>query len=201
MNKSIKLIADSITRKGFIETVVHGFKNLIDKLFSQIKIFILKIRGYGIDYSVLLRGNNFFFQSTKRAVNISNNTIIGNNTRISAGGNGKVYIGENVLIDDCTFIMAHEKITIGKNTKIAAFCFITDFNHKYKDKNLHLVDQGYDTKPVLIGENVWIGTHSIILPGVNIGNRSVVGAGSVVTKDIPANSVAVGNPAKVIKHI
>ncbi len=197
----MNLIYDSINRKGMIETIIHGLKNLLDKLLSLAKITFLKLRLYKIDYSVLLRGNNFFFQSTKRAVNISKNTIIGKNTRISAGGNGKVYIGESVLIDDCTFIMAHEKIVIGKNTKIAAFCFITDFNHKYTDIKKTVKEQGYETKPVTIGENVWVGTHVVILPGVTIANRSVIGAGSVVTKNIPPNSVAVGNPARVIKHI
>lgn len=201
MDKYIKKIIKIISRKGALETFLYALKILLDKSTSLFKITFLKLRGYNVNYSLLLKGNNFFFQSTKYAVNISKNTVIGKNTRISAGDNGKVYIGENVLIDDCTFIMAHEKITIGKNTKVAAFCFITDFNHKYQDKNLRLVDQGYNTNPVKIGENVWIGTHSIILPGVTIGDRAVIGAGSVVTKDIPANSVAVGNPAKVIRKI
>lgn len=201
MKKYIKQIIEIISRKGALETFIFALKIFLDKLASLFKITFLKLRGYNINYSVLLKGNNFFFQSTKHAINIYKHVIIGKNTRISGGDKGKVYIGENVLIDDCTFIMAHEKIKIGKNTKIAAFCFITDFNHKYQDKNLSVVDQGYETKPVLIGENVWIGTHVIILPGVTIGDRAVIGAGSVVTKDVPANSVAVGNPARVIKHI
>ena len=58
-----------------------------------------------------------------------------------------------------------------------------------------------EIKSVIIGKNVWIGTHAVILPGVTIGDRAVIGAGSIVTKDVPANSVAVGNPAKVIKNI
>lgn len=187
--------------KGTLETIIYGSKQLFDRSISHIKIFFLRMRGYDIDSSVLLRGNNFFFQSTKHAVNISKNTVIGKGTRISGGGKGKIYIRENVLIDDCTFIMAHEKIEIGKNTKIAAFCFITDFNHKFDDQTKILAEQGYATKPTIIGNNVWIGTHSIVLSGVTIGERAVIGAGSVVTKDVPAYSVAVGNPAKVIKKI
>lgn len=171
------------------------------RLLSILKIAILNIRGYRIDYSVTLRGGNTFFQSVKDAINISNNSIIGRNTRISSGEDGKVFIAENVLVDDYTFIMAHESISIGKNTKIAAFCFITDFNHRFDDKKLSIVKQGYVVKPVLIGENVWIGTHCVILPGVTIGDRVVIGAGSIVTKNLPSNSVAVGNPARVIKHI
>ncbi len=60
---------------------------------------------------------------------------------------------------------------------------------------------GYTSKPVKIGKYVWIGANVVILPGVEIGDNAVIGAGAIITKNIPANSVAVGNPAKVIKKI
>ena len=197
----IKKVIKTTLKKGMTETLSFALKIFSDKILSIIKITFLKVRGYDIDYSVLLRGHNFFFQSTKHAICINSGTTIGQNTRISGGGDGKIYIDKNVLIDDFTYIMAHGKITIGKNTKIAAFCFITDFNHIFKNTKLSLVSQGYETRPVIVGENVWIGTHVVVLPGVKIGNRAVIGAGSVVTKDVPANSVAVGNPARVIQKI
>jgi acetyltransferase-like isoleucine patch superfamily enzyme len=191
----------TIQNKGLLETFVYGLQILFLKISSICKIFFLRFRGYNIDYSVLIRGNVFFFQSTKKAIIIAHNSILGKHTRISGGGKGKVTIGSNVLVDDFTYIMAHEKIEIGKDTKIAAFCFITDFNHKYEDRRKPLVSQGYETKPVYIGNNVWIGTHVVVLPGVTIGNGSVIGAGSVVTKNIPSHSIAVGNPARVIKSV
>lgn len=191
-------IISAIRRKGFIESVLYGSAESMHKLMSAVKILILRVRGYDIDATVILKGSNFFFQSTKHAVQISKNCTIGKYTRISCGDNGRIIIGENVLIDDFVYIMAHEKIEIKRNTKIAAFTFITDFNHKFKDKTSSLRDQGYETKPVEIGENTWIGTHAVILPGVKIGNRAVIGAGSVVTKSIAQNAVAVGNPAKEI---
>lgn len=189
----------TLKKKGVIETFLYAAKLGMYKFFSVITIFFLKLRGYDVDYSVLLKGHNFFFQSTKHAIVVGRGTTIGQHTRISGGGSGKVYIGENVLIDDFTFIMAHEKITIGKNVTIASFCFITDFNHQFKNKKVSVLKQGYDTNPVVIKNNVWIGTHTVVLPGVTIGEGSVIGAGSVVTHTIPANSIAVGNPAKVIK--
>ncbi len=201
MVKKIAFLVNILQKKGIIETALYAAKILWDSIFSIIKIYILKLRGYRIEYSVKLRGENFFFQSTKKSITIAKGTVVGKHTRISAGGTGKVAIGENVLIDDFTFIMAHEKILIGKNTKIAAFCFITDFNHNFHNKIKSIREQGYKTKPVIIGRNVWIGTHAIILPGVVIGDGSVVGAGSVVAKSIPSRSVAVGNPAKVIRRI
>ncbi len=199
MKTSIKNIFSVLKRKGIVESFVYSLELILIKLFSITKIFFLKIRGYNIDYTVILKGNNFFFQSVRAAINISKNSIIGKSTRISAGDNGKISIGRDVLIDDFTYIMSHGKIEIGDNSKIASFCFIIDFNHKYKDKIKNLVEQGYETNPIKIGKNVWIGTHVIILPGVTIGDRAIIGAGSVVTKDISSASIAVGNPAKVIK--
>lgn len=201
MQRRTQKLLVTLKKKGVIETFLYAAKLGLYKFFSVITIFFLKVRGYDIDYSVVLKGHNFFFQSTKNAIIVKKGAIIGQHTRISGGGSGKVHIGENVLIDDFTFIMAHEKISIGKNVTIASFCFITDFNHQYKKKNVSVLHQGYDTKPVTIKNNVWIGTHVIILPGVTIGEGSVVGAGAVVTHTIPDNSIAVGNPAKVIKKI
>lgn len=201
MSKNKKGILATVGKKGLLESVVYASKLTSDHSLSLIKIFFLKLRGYDIDYSVLLRGSDFFFQSTKGAIKISEKSIIGKGNRISAGGNGKIIVGKNVLMDDSTYVMAHERIEIGKNVKIAAFCFICDFNHKFSDGKISVIDQGYDTKPVIIEDNVWVGTHSIILPGVTIGRGSVIGAGSVVTKNIPKDSVAVGNPARVVKKI
>lgn len=188
-----------LRNKGYLESIIYLIKTFLIRFFSKVKVIFLNLRGYNIDNSVILKGNNFFFQSTKYAVRISKKSTIGQHTRISAGGAGKVSIGESVLIDNFTYIMAHDNIEIGNHTKIASFCFIVDFNHKFKSKTKNLVEQGYDLKKIKIGSNVWIGAHVIVLPGVTIGDRAVIGAGSVVTRDVPGGAVAVGNPAKVIK--
>ncbi len=201
MSRNARELIKIINRKGFLETLVEAFRLFAQKTTSLIKISILRLRGYNIDYSVLLRGNNNFFQSVKNSITISGKVTLGRATRMTAGGSGKVHIGENVLVDDSTFIMAHEKIEIGKNTTIAAFCFITDFNHSYKNGSVSVLEQGYETKPISIGKNVWIGTHCIVLPGIKIGDGSIIGAGSVVTHDVPENSIAVGNPARIVKKI
>ena len=125
MIKNFNLVLKSVKKRGFIETIVQIIKHVLTKLCSLIKIFILNVRGYRISQSVVLRGNNHFFQSTKQAIKILNNTTLGKGTRVTCGESGKIFIGENSLVDDNTFIMAHESISIGKNTKIAAFCFIT----------------------------------------------------------------------------
>lgn len=89
-------------------------------------------------------------------------------------------------------------VKFGKKSVCSQNCFITGESHLYGDINKNFLTQGYKLKDVVIGENVWIGSNCVVLPGVEIGNNSVIGAGSVVTKSIPSYSVAVGNPAKVI---
>ena len=119
-----------------------------------------------------------------------------------------IFIGTNVIINiNCTFIDCN-KIEIGNNVLIASNVQIYTATHS-TDLNERLVkdwtpnsEQPYFRTyalPVKIEDNVWIGGGVIILPGVRIGKNSVIGAGSVVTKSIPENSVAVGNPCRVIR--
>ena len=105
-------------------------------------------------------------------------------------------IGNNTMIGYRFTCLCKEQIKIGNDCMIAQDVFITDCNHS-TDKNV-----GYNflvSKPVNIGNHVWIGAKAIILPGITIGDDSIIGAGAVVTKSIPPFSIAVGNPAKVIK--
>ena len=83
---------------------------------------------------------------------------------------------------------------IGKNAHIAREAVIRDYDGHYIEETAYRT-----AKPVTIGDNVWIGYRAMILKGVTIGNNSVVAANSVVTKDIPANCIVAGNPAKIIR--
>lgn len=108
-----------------------------------------------------------------------------------------IKIGKNVFINACCRFQDQGGIEIGDGSLIGHNTTIATLNHDFnpdKRANLH-------PSPVKIGKNVWIGSDCTILPGVEIGDGAVIGAGSVVTKNIPANSIAVGNPARVIKQI
>ena len=115
--------------------------------------------------------------------------------------NAVIKIGNNTRIHG-SCIHAYELIEIGNNCLIAANCQIFDGNgHDLSFDNLeNRIKTKGSSKPIHIGDNVWLGTGVIILPGVTIGNGSVVAAGSVVRNNIPAMVVAAGNPAVIIRE-
>lgn len=99
-----------------------------------------------------------------------------------------------------TRFWVHDTVAIGDNVKIGACVLITDTDAHPMDYMAHRTsNEGTKSAPIVIEDDVWMGTHSIILKGVTIGARSIIGAGSVVTKNIPPNCVAGGNPCRVIK--
>lgn len=110
-----------------------------------------------------------------------------------------INIDKNVFIGRGTIIDANLSVKVGQNTFIAPYCFISDTSHNFSDTIKPIRLQGCNYKPVEIGEDVWLGAHVMVLAGVKIGKGCVVGANSVVTRDLPPYVVAVGAPARIIR--
>ncbi len=192
-------IGQIIKRKSLLETVICGLHYLTRMIVAKIEIGWLRLRGYDITYSVKLRGNSRFFQSYKNSIHIGEKCELGFGVKLYAGFQGKIKLKNNVSVYDGTVIDIHSRLEIGENTLIAPFCYIVDYDHVTRDKDIPIISQGFVSKPIIIGRNVWLGARVMVLKGVKIGDNSVIGAGAVVTHDIPANSVAAGIPAEVIK--
>lgn len=188
-------------KKGYLESCIAAVLWSLSRICSFVYVGWFRIRGYRIGNHVQFHRTSVLFQSTSGAISIGSGSDIRRNTRISAGFDGRIHIGKNVLVDEGSQIMAQKDIEIGDNTLIAPYCFITDFNHRTNDRNRTVASQGYESSRVTIGENVWIGTHAVILSGITIGRGAVIGAGSVVTHDVAPFTVVAGNPAKCIRHL
>jgi len=139
--------------------------------------------------------------------------------RLRLGRHGKLNIGPEVFLDHdasleclwqldigartiighhCT-LAAKERIQIGEDCLLAEMVSIRDHDHRFDDFDAPIRVQGASCAPVVIGNNVWLAARVVVIKGVSIGDGAIVGAGAVVTKDIPAGAIAVGVPARVIK--
>lgn len=111
----------------------------------------------------------------------------------------KISVGDRVSFNYNSFINGYGNITIGDDCLFGPNVTIISSNHRFKG-SLNIRGLGHICDPVIIGNNVWVGSNTTILPGICIGDNVVIGAGSVVTKSVPNNTIAVGNPAKIIKR-
>lgn len=146
----------------------------------------------------------------RRFIKFGKNLTTGFSCRLEAFAEKKskdkiLILGDNIEINDYVHIAAGERIVIGDNVLIASKVYISDLNHgNYKGINQDTPlsrpnERGLSTNPVVIKNNVWIGEGVCVLSGVTIGEGSIIGALSVVSKSIPDYSIAVGSPARVIK--
>ncbi|UFQ99161.1 DapH/DapD/GlmU-related protein [Pseudomonas wenzhouensis] len=180
----------------------YGFFTFIYLLFSKVSTLLISPQ------SRLIRIP--FFIRNKNNISFGRNLTTGVGCRIDAfvedADETKIYFGDNVQINDYVHIASMEKVVIGNNVLIASKVFISDHNHGGYSGDIHSspltapASRPIISSPVIIEDNVWIGEFVSVLPGVTIGKGAVIGANSVVTTDIPANSIAVGAPARVIKR-
>lgn len=140
-------------------------------------------------------------------ISIGSGTMVGPHVALSVGmvegqdilHTPVVRIGDRCLIGRGSGIVAHFCIEIGDDVWTGHHVYITDQNHGYEDVSQPISRQSQPERAVRIGNRSWIGHGSVVLPGVTIGHHVVIGANSVVTRDIPDYSVAVGAPARVVR--
>ena len=206
--------------------ICNLFRYITGKYRSLIRRFFIyynrvKLSLYGIEYGKNLRIYIYIY------IRGAGRIVIGDDFHFTSGDcynpicrniRGAFYtttkdacieIGDRVGISSAC-IWAKERITIGNDVNIGGDCLIMDNDahpHDYLQRRNNYLEQvgpeiyreSIPTAPIEIGDDVWIGARCIILKGVHIGARSIIAAGSIVTKDIPADAVAGGNPCRVIK--
>lgn len=179
----------------------YGFNGLLKLLFDKLNTIIFFNSSRIIRRPISIRG--------KRNINFGNNLTTGIGCRIEAFTSEKkkkiILFGDNVQINDYVHITSMCKVSIGNNVLLASKIYISDCTHGFYGKELNSspleipMEREYNVAEVCLEDNVWIGEFVSVLPGVTIGKGSIIGANSVVTRDIPPNVIAVGSPAKPIK--
>ncbi|WP_282041196.1 acyltransferase [Winogradskyella flava] len=141
---------------------------------------------------------------------IKNDWKFGNNVKIETYTSifaresescGRLHIGDGSNIGDYTIIDTVNDVIIGNDVAIGPNCTLYTHDHKYDDKSLPSWKGGLVSKPIKIADGAWVGANVTLLPGVQIGERAVIASSSVVTKNVEANSIYGGVPAKLIKRI
>jgi acetyltransferase-like isoleucine patch superfamily enzyme len=179
---------------------IFNFKQIIiSKLLDEAKIAksatvkITRIKGrsgcnlfIGEDSIV---SANIYFERTNASISIGSQTFIGKSNILAASN---IFIGSNILISSGVTIVDHNSHSISYSERSSD---VLDWKNNKKDWS------NITCKPVFISDKSWIGFNSIILKGVTIGEGAIVGAGSVVTKDVPPWTIVGGNPAKIIRDI
>ena len=180
-------------------------------LFNQ--MYRLRMRFWTWSYSPFLgaigqrsRIEKVDFLRAPHRLFLGNGVFIGHGARIEAfvQHGCEVYsptitIGDETTIEPYSHIGAAAEVRIGRNVLMASRIYITDHDHGYDDPNSHIGSQPLRIAPVWIGDFVWLGESVMVLKGVTIGHHAIIGAGSVVTRDIPPYAIAVGAPARVIR--
>jgi acetyltransferase-like isoleucine patch superfamily enzyme len=172
---------------------------IVEFVFTKLYLFLLIVRGFRIHPTVSIKLSSFFFQSYPSSIIVKSQSSIGPYVEIKSGFKGKIIIGKHTEINRFSIIDIQQSLSIGDNVIIGPYCYITDYDHAFQIKKVPIKNQGYIVKKIIIENNVWIGAHVTVLKGITIGEGAVIGAGSVVTKDISPNVIAAGNPAKVIR--
>ncbi len=117
------------------------------------------------------------------------------------GDGGQVEVGDNAKIGFNFEVLGPAIFTLGRNVMIGPEVLFITINHRFDRTDVPVKEQGHQPpKGIVVEDDVWIGARVIVLPGVRIGTGAIVGVGAVVTKDVPANTIVGGNPAKVIRQ-
>lgn len=191
-----------------IKRILYAVKNLPNTIYNTV---VLKYRHVKYGTNLKINGRFFCVSNTPDGIVIGDNVRINSSrssnpiggdvkTILFAKGKGKIRIGDGCGISNAT-LFACESITLGKQILVGGGTKIYDTDFHWLEFEKRIYETSGKTSPVTIKDGAFIGGHCIILKGVTIGKKSVIGAGSVVTKSVPDGEIWAGNPAKFIRKL
>lgn len=136
--------------------------------------------------------------STNQGIRIGAGVFLGRGTILSCK-NGNIELGEGTNIGFHSEIFSGSSVTVGRQGLFAAYTYLVGGGHEFEGRDIAVIDQPRTSRGIVLGDDVWLGAGATVLDGVRIGSHAVVGAGAVVTADLPENAVAAGVPARVVR--
>lgn len=188
---------------GFLTRMLYGGKVRIGKNFKTDSIPRIIVDK---NASLQIGDNVEFKRNLEIRVHGNSTTVIGNKVRLDRGirilstNNARIEIGDGTKIGLYTVLNGGDSITIGKKVLISGFVYLQTSMHGFKDRTVGVQDQGYDHAPVVLEDDVWLGTHVVVMPGCVLGKGAVSGSNAVITKSVDEYTVVAGIPAKPLKE-
>lgn len=189
-----KILSFKETNKCSGEGIVYVYKNTEFDKDNSSSIHVKQKLGIGRKIGYTGKLKTTFIMQKKSELKVNGKFYFYTGCKVVLQNNAKLILGDGSFINVDSKVYCSELIDIGNNTFIGEEVIIRD-----SDEHTVIREDYTKTSPIKIGNHVWIGMRSIILKGVTIGDNSIIAAGSVVTRDVPANSLVAGVPAKVIK--
>ena len=179
---------------------MRGIKALVRRIRGGLKLVILKIchpRAVKTSFIGSFAGKVIFTVDNGGRMTIGKNLQVRRNIELSVTNGGCLKIGRNVFMNSGVIIAAHDKIAVGNSVSFGPGVKVFDHDHDFRAEGGKKSGK-YKTRPIVIEDDVWLGADVIILKGVKIGKGAVVGAGTVVTHDIPEKTVLYQKPEQVL---
>ena len=133
-----------------------------------------------------------------RGIRIGNGVFIGRNTILNCK-NGDIVLEDRVNLGFNCLIFSASRVKVGADNLIAAYCYLVGGTHQFDDPDIPVLDQQRESKGIAIGPGGWLGAHVTVFDGTHIGRHAVIGAGSLVNRNIPDKAIAAGSPVRIIK--
>ena len=177
----------------------HHFRKLWQSIASRRRILTYRLLGMDFDGPAWLEAIEW--PDRPGCISLGRGAALDRGvTLLATNDQARIRIGESCYINRHTMLDASERIEIGDQTMVGPFSYITDHDHTF-GPGIAPGESPLVSAPTVIGQRCWLGARVTILKGVSIGEGTVVGAGSIVTKSLPAGVLAVGTPAKIVRAI